>query len=362
MRIDFEGIRERLDCREVVALDLGDSNHRNSKSVMYCCPKHNERKPSFSVFAEGYKCFACDFKGDVFSWVEWRLSCGRAEAAVWLVHTFHLPEQLLGGVIRFQRQRPTQPTLPKPAQEVPAIPPSDEWQFYANALVDQAEALLWSPEGEPALNYLMNERGLRPPTIRAARLGYVRAHTQEDYKYGRVFDPDWKLDDKPVRAYCGITIPHFAQGNLWAVRVRRPPGMDPKYVGVRGGSKALYWADWIEPTLPIVLFEGEFDCLVAWQQFGPGRMIELCPMALASASNHQIPSVFHGLFLSAPMIYLRMDNDAAGSKAAVALTTSIKRSIQVISVPEPHKDLTDFYLAEGSDAVLAWASEMRVTE
>jgi DNA primase len=359
-RIDWDGIRSRLDCREVISSELGDSHVKTGKSWMYCCPAHHERRPSFSVFVEGFKCFSCGFSGDVFKWVEWRQGMGRAEAAAWLVQQFHLDAGLLGGLIRAPRlPQPARPRQPAVQHEDHTTPPSAEWQIYAERLVQQAQDLLWSAEGDRAMTYLLQQRGLSSYTIKAARLGYVRAQSQDEYKFGRVFSPEWVLDGKPVRAHAGITIPHYADGKLWGVRLRRPPGVEgAKYVGIRGGSKALYWVDQITPRLPVMVFEGEFDALVAWQVFGPGNDVECCPLALASASNHVISNEFIWAFNSCKMIYIRMDGDAAGSTAAQKLAASMRRPVQTIAVPSPHKDLTDFHQSCGSEAVRSWAAAL----
>jgi len=82
------------------------------------------------------------------------------------------------------------PPKPAPAPEPDEGPPSEAWQRAAKGFVRWAEAMLWGPEGEKALVYLREQRGLKagawaitPPMIggslgsgglRARRYGFPR--------------------------------------------------------------------------------------------------------------------------------------------------------------------------------------------
>jgi DNA primase len=236
-----------------------------------------------------------------------------------------------------------------------AQPPNPNWQFHANNVVTWAEEILWSPQGQKARDYLQCQRGLTRDTIINARLGYIPAQSEADYKYGRVSDPEWVLDEKPVRVHCGITIPHFADGQLWAVRIRRAPGVaGPKYMGIRGGSKCLYRVDEIYPKTPVLIVEGEFDALVA--DFCAGWIRHegfISAIALASASNKHIPARWLDKLVSAPVILTRMDSDPAGESANTILRQLSSRS-RPIQVPQPYKDVNEFYLACGPEGVREW--------
>lgn len=250
---------------------------------------------------------------------------------------------------------PSPRPAPRPTpQPVAAQPPGQEWQRYASLVVDYAQDYLWGPEGGRALKYLREQRGLRDYVIKEARLGYITSDNPDHYTYGEVFDCEWWHDDKNVRVHMGITIPHFAGGNLWAVRTRRPPGLSgPKYVGIRGGSKALYWSDYVEPRLPVLLVEGEFDALIAWQEAGPGMDVEVCPVALGSAYNkHLAPNWLESL-ITAPLILSRMDDDQAGESANSVLQ-QLSNRVRPVAVPAV-KDITDLHLT-GPGKVREWVA------
>ncbi len=63
---------------------------------------------------------------------------------------------------------------------------------------------------------------------------------------------------------CGITIPWYAEGALWGIKVRRAAGKQ-RYQQVSDGNirGCLYLADHIQAGLPLILTEGEFDTLTA---------------------------------------------------------------------------------------------------
>lgn len=48
---------------------LGRYGIKVNRNGMCCCPIHGEKHPSMKVYKDGYKCFACNSAGDVFSFV-----------------------------------------------------------------------------------------------------------------------------------------------------------------------------------------------------------------------------------------------------------------------------------------------------
>lgn len=343
--MDAQAIKQQINLRDFIGKTLGKPKLRARNYDAYACPLHHESKgASLTVYDDHWKCWGkCSTGGDVFKWLELyeHLSFGEALAS-------------LGGEKSARRVTVTAPVVHTPK---PTEPPQERWQWFARQVVDQAQQTLWSEKGHKALAYLKG-RGLSTATIRWAKLGYIPPESENDYMYGRVVDKDWTLEGKPVRAHCGITIPHFASNHLWAVRVRRPPGLEgAKYMGIRGGSKALYWSDEVVPTLPILITEGEFDALIAWQSVGPGCPVEVCPVALASASNHRLDHRWLNKFLFAPRIFARLDADSAGMKAVEGLRQMV-RTVEAVQVPAPHKDVNELFQAGGYDAMRQWVLEV----
>lgn len=355
--IDRKGITDRINCQDVVEAELGRPKYRSGKAHLYRCPFHHEQKGySLAVYSDGWTCYgACNMSGDAVKFLEMRKDISWNEACVELVNRYNLPSDLAGnqqsGLHRHRRPA-ARPAVVERRQDED-MPPDRDWQSRARELVKLAEETLWSPEGKRGLHYLRTQRGLPEWIIRQARLGYIPATRNEDYTYGRVLLPYWQLDGKPVRAHCGITIPHFAGRDLWAVRVRRPPGLDgPKYIGVRGGSKALYWSDEIEERFPVIITEGEFDALCLYI----AAYEHASTVSIASASNKEIAARWKARLLTAPIILARMDGDGAGNKAAALLGSSFSR-LATIQVPAPYKDVNEFFLGAGREAVQVWVEE-----
>ncbi len=159
---------------------------------------------------------------------------------------------------------------PETEPESRSEPPHEKWQKVARQIAEQAADRLWRSEGRQALEYLKTKRGLSEGIIAAAQFGYIPGQPSEWKKIGDLKVP------------CGIAIPWYADGALWGIKVRRAAG-EQRYQQVSGGNirGCLYLADHIQPGLPLVLTEGEFDALMRGKLAGASY-----PLAsIGSASN-----------------------------------------------------------------------------
>jgi hypothetical protein len=163
------------------------------------------------------------------------------------------------------------------------------------ALVVDAERRLWTPEGADALASL-HGRGLDDTTIRAARLGVTLPLA---------------LPGRPR----GIIIPWFDGDCLTLVKLRQPEGREPKYYEAfrnRDRPPGLYLGRHvIRPGRPLVIVEGEFDCLLVGQELADLAAV----VTLGSASARPGPGLLGPMLAAAPW-YIATDNDPAGDKAA----------------------------------------------
>ena len=180
---------------------------------------------------------------------------------------------------------------------------------------------------------LLAERGLTSATIRGARLGLVPGG-------------GWTTI-AGLMVPCGITIPWFAAGDLWTVKVRRPHADEPKYAQIAGGrNPGLYNADGlINRQFPTLICEGEFDTLIAAQEAA-----QLVAAVSTGSASSRLNTWWHGDLISCPAILVAFDNDAAGQRGAQRLQRLSPR-VRVIRVPEG-KDITEFYLGGGD--LYAW--------
>lgn len=328
--IDVEDIKGRIDCREVVERDLGQPKSRNNRYLTYKCPLHHEQKGySLVVYADHWRCFG---------------KCGRGgDAIAWLQEYHHLSfqeacEQLSSGDLR-QRE----PVNRFQNEKTPPLsePPDAGWQRSARTIAALAMDTLWGREGRRAWRYLGTDRGLTEDTILRAGLGYIPGGCRE-----------WKTI-AGLHVPCGITIPWFAEGGLWGIKVRRAAG-EMRYLQVRGSNikGCLYLVDDVQPGLPVFLTEGEFDALII-SQVGRGMA---CAVSIGSAANKRINSRWFPRLISAPSILVRMDEDQAGAGAA-SMIAGLSQAMKRVQVPQG-KDVNDFYLLAGRQGVLRWIQAM----
>jgi DNA primase len=334
MGFNVDDIKQRNPLRQYVETMLGKPKMKGNKYDMYKCPFHNETKgASLAVYDESWTCFgSCDCSGDVIDFAMRYHNCtNKKEAMI-----------LLGGDNTPRRHYPMPPP-PPPVKIDTDEPPNEEWQFYAHKVVEMAKAKLWSSKYPKGLDYLRYYRWLNDDVIRDHDLGYIPGNHDQ---WVQPF-PDWKLDGKTVSVPCGIVIPHYADGHLWQVRVRRSGG-DVKYQGIRGGKRVLYGADGITMGRPLIITEGEFDAMVIRNLW---RYELVSAVALAGASNHRLHHWLPKL-VTVPRIFARMDADGAGAKALAGLT-GISESVIPVQVPDG-KDITDYVDAHGLYMLLQW--------
>ena len=324
--IDVTRIKEQVNCRNLVEHDLGRPKYRNNTYSTYKCPLHNEEKGfSLVVYEDHWHCFG---------------KCGRGgDAIAWLQEYHHLAfqeacERLSSGDLSQLEQRSrSQQQKMQPVSE----PPDAEWQQAARKVAQQAMDTLWGKEGKRAWRYLEEERGLTEETIIWAGLGYVPGDYREWKTIGGLSIP------------CGITIPWFADGAIWGMKVRRAVG-EQRYHQVSGGNikGSLYLADDIKPGLPIMLTEGEFDALIT-RQAGMGL---ISAAAIGSAANRRINARWFPKFITVPSILIRMDDDLAGQGASEQISR-LSQAVKCVQVPQG-KDINEFYLMAGQAPVGKW--------
>lgn len=328
--IDVEALKQHTDCRQIVEHDLGQPKCRTDTYSTFKCPFHNEHKGySLVVYDHHWHCFGkCGTSGDVISWMMryHRLSFR------------HACESLAAGNLPYTLERivRSEPEAPSRSE-----PPGEKWQKVARRIAEQAAERLWRSEGRRALSYLKNKRGLSEVVVATAQLGYISGPPNE-----------WKQIEG-LKIPCGITIPWYADGALWGIKVRRAAG-EQRYQQVSGGNirGCLYLADRIEPGLPLFLTEGEFDALTVWQI---GRD-KVSVASIGSASNHRMNSRWYGKLLAAPYLLVCMDADEAGKAAASEIAT-LSRAVKSVQVPTG-KDFNEFYLRVGQRTAGEWLKQV----
>ena len=164
----------------------------------------------------------------------------------------------------------------------------------------------------------LRDRGLKPETVWRARIGY----------WG---DPCLRIPEKVM----GFTIPWFDAGTLKKLMFRLPDNWNAKYINAYSASPLAYPSrSAIIPGKPLIVTEGEFDCLLLTQEIGDLASV----ITTGSANDPPAPELIERA-RSASVVYAAHDDDAGG-KAAAALWPGAKRIL-----PLAGKDWTDSWLA-----------------
>ena len=156
MNIPKETVKEILDRVNIVEL-IGEyiSLNKNGKNYQALCPFHNEKTPSFTVFAESgrFQCFGCGEKGDAITFLMKKENLSYPAAVKKLAECvgITIPTEEMDTE---QKKRNCGYLLNRKAAEF----------FCEN---------LFSPSGSNALSYLQNERKLSVETIKILGLGYA---------------------------------------------------------------------------------------------------------------------------------------------------------------------------------------------
>jgi hypothetical protein len=386
-----------------LAEQAGAVFHPSGRNLVSTCPLHHGDNPrAFHLYRQGsrWHCFTrcpqAENDGDLIGfYMRWKKfefpqalrelvslaglggqvdlyprSIAPASIAIPASFLHALDQNRLAAVPIFTSSLLNPPSLPASLASLSSRPASPAWQHRACAFLEYAQRQLNHPRrGERVREYLARERGLTPETQAAFQLGYNPGPVLDDRSA-------WGIElaessNQKVFLPWGIVIPGFVKGQLCHLKIRRPtpsdslaaylapsqgaspafphPRPSPKYLSVLGSRPLLFGCDHFNKHPVLLLTEGEFDCLLAWQ-FGQELAREGVPFdtaTLGSASNrvdfHSRPAL-----LTHEHILAVYDDDPAGDQARQALS-SVPR-VQVI--PPPDHDLTDYW-RKGGD-LRAW--------
>jgi DNA primase len=304
----LEEIRQRVDIVEVisayVALKRAGQNYKG------LCPFHSEKTPSFNVLPTHgfYKCFGCDAKGDVFSFVAKIENISFVEAAEKLARR---------AGVEFRRRGDS----PERATERQHL-------FDINALAERffREEL----RRAPAIQQYLRERGLEPETWEEFALGYAPAgwerllqHLKQQgvslpdaEKAGLIIPGTRGLRDRFVDR---VIFPiHDVEGRPIAFGGRALGDGQPKYLNsaetptfIKG--RTLYGLDRARKAIPaagyVIAVEGYMD-LIACHQAGLTHSV-------ATLGTAMTPEHVQLLRRYANRLVLAYDGDSAGMTAAM---------------------------------------------
>lgn len=361
-RLDLKELKSRVNLRDIVRQSWGQPKRQTADRDTYFSHwRPDGAKASFVVNETGFKDFGgTGESGDVFAFIQREFNLTFVEAVDWLIDYTH--------------SRPMN-IAPRPRMERPAASaaPAANWQYAGISFTEYAQRQL--QRAQPILDYLHIDRLLTDETIKAAGLGYnPQAH--------KVNGQFW--------AEAGITIPRYHADSLRLVNIRTVTGAFAGALGVEdykrfngddldkymcmAGSKligSLYYVTEPVPGRPTVFFEGEFDCILAWQEFGD----TINAVTLGGATNRITPEWKNRVLALNSPIYIALDSDGAGQDATKHLINELGEQARGIKYPAGYKDFTDcvnagmdartwfeaqtsrYYFAEGAPA--SWVSAIK---
>lgn len=325
---NLEGIKARANLVELASNDTRLAKISGAAGGEWAgpCPKCGGQD-RLHVQGRGlWMCRQCQPKWqDVIAYLEWARGLDFKGAVAYL-----------GGELQPGATPKRAETGPKQPLERPRLElPGPEWQEKGAAFVEWAEKQL--ARCQAAMDYLLG-RGLSAETIKAARLGYNPKPMFRPAK-------PWGLMDKPtLYIAAGWIIPCYtATGALAYIKIRQPEGISPKYKVLSGGHKALYGAERVIGRPDLILCEGEFDSLLAWQYAAGVADVVTLASAQANPAADDI-----AIMAGARRIWLAYDTDKPGQEGAdklAALSGRIRRLAWPEGAPAMAKDITDLWKA-----------------
>ncbi len=174
--------------------------------------------------------------------------------------------------------------------------------------------------------------------------GYLldRGHRMEDINNAGLLDhagQDFFRDD--------LIIPYVVRGTVVALRAKKLGG---KYRTSPGKDNRLYGIDDLADAAEVVITEGEFD------RDTLKAKLALSPDAKARAMGvvgipgaHVFPQEWVRLFSRAKRVYVALDPDDTGRKAAIRLKEMIGQKARIVEMPEglPKRDWTELMARQG---------------
>lgn len=160
----IETIKAKVDLVEEVGLVV--ALRKSGKSFQGTCPFHNERTPSFHVFAESqtWRCFGCNEGGDIFTFVQKQQGLDFREALLYLAEKAGVSvEEYSSGSHNLERERETSARKERLRK------------LNEDTLLWFHQMLLRSREAAEARAYLQS-RGISSESVIAFSLGYAPEH------------------------------------------------------------------------------------------------------------------------------------------------------------------------------------------
>src|SRR5438270_1470190 len=322
----IETIKAKINVVEEIGLVV--ALQKSGKALKGLCPFHNERTPSFYVFAETqtWRCFGCNEGGDVFSFVQKQQSLEFREALQYLA------EKAGVSLDDFSGQDPEQ------ARETNALKERLR-KLNEDALLWFHQMLLRSRDAAEARAYVQS-RGISTESVVAFSLGYApdrwdglssyllgQGYTESELVSGGLARMrDGGIGDSGGTGIGGGIYDYFRHRLIFPIRDTRGRvigfggrafgDVQPKYLNspqtlLFEKNSVLYALDMardaIKQAKQVVIVEGYVDALIA-HQYGTKQTVACIGSAITEKHIQQLKKLTR-------QVTLALDPDAAGAAA-----------------------------------------------
>ncbi len=344
-------IKALIDCR-AVAQELNLPHRWGS----FLCPFHDDHKPSMSVRATGFKCWACGATGDAIKLVAQVRKVNFRDALAYLASRCGItlpapsrPRSSLRGA--FADQLPLRPVTPKATDDRPTIDPERR----AAILTEFAEAARLRPghaPHAPAFSYL-KRRGISAATAVEAGVGFVA-----DYDLAK----DWLTRRASVAELQAaalfnakgnfrlfrhrLVLPYWCAGEVAMLQARNIDWRDKE----RDGPKELTAGNVVIPFNADVLLDLQEEVYVAEGCIDSLSLMELGFVAVGVPGAGNFRPDWVPLFEDVGEVILCLDNDAAGDEGAEQIAGHFEkagRTVKRLQLPAGVRDINEFLVADG---------------
>jgi DNA primase len=327
----IETIKAKVDVVEEIGLVV--ALQKSGKSFKGLCPFHNERTPSFYVFAESqtWRCFGCNEGGDIFAFVQMQQGLEFRDALLYLAEKAGVAVDDYSG----HNRNPEEERETNAAKERLR-------KLNEDALLWFHQMLLRSKDAAEARAYVQS-RGISSESVVAFSLGYApdrwdglssylsgQGYTERELVNGGLArDRDGGLgnsEDKGGMGSGGGIYDYFRHRLIFPIRDTRGRVIgfggrafgdgQPKYLNspqtlLFEKNSVLYALDMardaIKQAKQVVIVEGYVDALIA-HQYGTKQTVACIGSAITEKHIQQLKKLTR-------QVTLALDPDAAGATA-----------------------------------------------
>ncbi len=353
----IEEVKEKIDIYEVVS-DYVVLKKRGQNYVGLC-PFHQEKTPSFTVnqSKQMYYCFGC---GEGGNGIKFLMEIGQqsfSQVVLELAKRYQVPLKTLEPEKRQEIQKEL--SIKEQLYEIVALTSN----FYEHALQETL--------GENALNYLIEQRQLKPETIQQFNLGYAPSGWETLYRYlveqkrypiALVEEAGLIKPRKKGNGYYDtfrdrLIIPiKDIQGRVIAFGGRSLTDEEPKYLNspetpLFHKGKTLFALDQAKNSIrsfdKVIVVEGYFDA-IALHSAGITNAVASLGTAFSESQLKQLLR-----YSESKQVIFNFDADQAGIKATERAITEIESliysgqvNLKILNIPDG-KDADEFINSHG---------------